>query len=202
VIRLVVATRNPGKTREIAAILSDLPLEIVSISDYPSISEIPETGRTFAENAALKALHAARETGEMALADDSGLVIDALEGAPGILSSRFAGEGATDEERCSKVLELMRGVPSERRTARFVCAAALAHGEEVRLVEGICEGIIADSPGGTCGFGYDPIFYIPELGRTMAELEPDEKNRISHRARALSKMRDILRDILRSQRDP
>ena len=194
--RLVVATRNEGKVREIAAILSDLPVEVVSLFEYPDYPETPENGVSFAENAVLKARAAANYTSEISLADDSGLVVEALGGQPGIYSSRFAGEDASDEERYRKVLSLMQDVPDEKRTARFVCAAVVAVGGDVTVVHGACEGVIAHSPRGTQGFGYDPIFFIPELGRTMAELSPEEKNRISHRARALEKAKAVVRGML------
>jgi len=197
--KLVVATRNPGKAREIAAMLSDLPVEVVSLADYPDYAEPPETGETFVQNAVEKARSAAEHTGQLALADDSGLVIDALGGQPGVYSSRFAGEGASDEQRCEKVLRLMQDVPNGNRSARFVCALAIAWPDgEVTVVEGTCEGVITRYARGTYGFGYDPIFFLPELGRTMAELPPEEKNRISHRARAMVKAREHLSNKLRA----
>lgn len=194
--RLVVATRNEGKVREIAAILADLPVEVVSLAKYPDFPETPETGVSFAENAVQKARAAAQYTGELALADDSGLVVEALGGQPGIYSSRYAGDDASDEDRYQKVLSLMQDVPDEKRSARFVCAAAVAFRHDVTVVHGACEGVITRSPRGTQGFGYDPIFFVPELGRTMAELPPDEKNRISHRARAVEKAKAVLRKMM------
>jgi XTP/dITP diphosphohydrolase len=192
--RLVVATQNPGKLREVAQILADLPYEVVSLSEYPNAPDVEETGATFLENAVLKAIKCSRFTREMTLADDSGLEIDALGGAPGVRSSRFA---PTDPERIAKVLELMKDVPDDKRTARFRCAIAIAWPDKrVETCEAKVEGIIAREPKGSYGFGYDPIFYIPELGKHMAELEPEEKNAISHRGRALRIMKKILLEEL------
>jgi len=185
-MRLIVATTNPGKLREIIRLLEGLPMELLSLADYPAVSEAEETGSTFAENAVLKAVHAARHTGETALADDSGLEVDALEGRPGIHSSRFAGPGATDAQRNALLLEKMKDVSDQDRTARFRCVAALASPSgDVWTFDGVCEGHIMHEPRGEHGFGYDPLFYIPEHGKTMAELPPELKNRISHRARAI-----------------
>ena len=191
--RLVIATKNEGKAREIARILADSGFEIYSLRDYPSMTEPEETASTFAGNAEIKALAAANHTGELAIADDSGLVVDALDGAPGVYSSRFAGEGATDEDRNAKVLELMKDVPDDRRTARFVAVAAVAEpGRIIGTAEGTVEGIITREPCGTNGFGYDPIFYVKELGKTTAELSPNEKNLISHRGKAFRAAKEIL----------
>jgi len=179
--------------------LSDLPFEVRSLSDYPPMPEPEEIGATFEQNAGIKALAAANHTGELALADDSGLVIDALGGAPGIHSSRFAGEGASDEERNAKVLELMKDVPDDERTARFTAAAAVAEpGRLIGTVEGTVEGRIVREPRGKNGFGYDPIFCVPKLGRTAAELLPEEKDRISHRGKALAAAKELLRRLTRS----
>lgn len=194
--KLVVATGNPGKAREIARILSNLDFEVVSLADYPSAPEPEENADSFIGNAAIKALAVAERTGELAIADDSGLAIDALDGAPGVYSSRFAGEGATDEDRNEKVLEMLKDVPDGERSARFISAIAIAEpGQLIGTVEGTCEGVIAHGPRGSNGFGYDPIFYVRELGRMMAELSPDEKNEISHRGRALEKAKNILKQI-------
>jgi XTP/dITP diphosphohydrolase len=193
---LVIATGNPGKVREIARILSDLDLDVRSLADYPSSPEPEETADTFAGNAAIKALAAAERTGELALADDSGLVIDALDGAPGVYSSRFAGEDATDEGRNAKVLDLLKDVPDEDRTARFVSVIAIAEpGRVIGTAEGTCEGMIAREPRGTNGFGYDPIFFSRDMGRMMAELSADEKNSISHRGRAVQAAKEILKNL-------
>ena len=184
--RLVLATRNPSKRREIAAIYAHLPLTLVSLADYPEIGDLPEEGTTYAENASAKARPVATATGMVALADDSGIEIAALGGAPGIHSARFLGEGATSAERNARVLTLLQNVPAGRRTAwyRAVIAVALPDGV-VRVFEGACAGAIAEAARGTGGFGYDPIFVPEGQTGTMAEIPPDTKNRISHRARAL-----------------
>ena len=243
--KLVLATKNPGKAREMAEALAGVPYEIVCLADYPNAPDIEETGSTFAENAILKATAYAEFTGELTLADDSGLEVDALDGAPGVFSSRFA---STDAERNAKLLELMKDVANDRRTARFRCVIAIATppltnaghmvvppccggagggpkpcehttlpprcggargGPKpcehttlppltkggpggVQTCEGTIEGIIAREPKGTNGFGYDPIFYLPSLGKHMAELSPSEKNAISHRGKALEKAKRIL----------
>jgi XTP/dITP diphosphohydrolase len=188
--RLVIATANPGKIRELRALLSDLPLELLSAEGMP---EVEETGATFAENAELKARAAAGWSGEWALSDDSGLEVDALGGQPGVHSNRFAGENTTEADRNRILLELLKDVPRERRTARYRAAVVVAAPDGRMWVhEGACEGLILDEPRGTGGFGYDPHFHLPEYGRTMAEIEPALKNRISHRARALAGARTIL----------
>jgi XTP/dITP diphosphohydrolase len=188
--RLIVATKNPGKVRELRALLVSLPLELLPADEMP---EVEETGKTFAENAELKARAAAAWSGQWALADDSGLEVDALDGAPGVHSNRFAGENTTEEQRNGRLLELLQGVPPDRRTARYRAAVAIAAPDgRVWLTEGECEGVILDAPRGEHGFGYDPLFYLPEYGRTMAEIDPQTKNRISHRARALAAARPLL----------
>lgn len=188
--KLVIATRNAGKAREMAEALAGIPYKIVSLADYPDAPDIDETGSTFVENAVLKATAYARFTGELTLADDSGLEVDALDGAPGVLSSRFA---PTDPERNSKLLDLMRDVPDDKRTARFRCVIAIAQPDGgVQTREGTVEGIIAREPKGTNGFGYDPIFHVPTLGKHMAELTSAEKNAISHRGQALEKAKGLL----------
>ncbi|NPV92948.1 MAG: XTP/dITP diphosphatase [Firmicutes bacterium] len=196
--RLVVATNNPGKLTEIRAILGDLPLEILSLRDYPEMAEVEETGATFEENALLKARAVAAHSGEMTLADDSGLEVDHLGGAPGVYSARFAGEPSSPERNNRKLLEMMAGVPASERGGRFRCVIALVDpGGGTRLARGSCDGVIALEPSGDKGFGYDPLFFLPELGKSMAELELDQKNRISHRARALAEARDILNSWLK-----
>jgi len=192
----VIATRNPGKFQEIKAILSSLPLKFLSLEDFPDLPEIVEDGATFAENAGKKARTIADFTGRLAIADDSGLVVDALQGRPGVFSSRYAGEKATDRQRCQKLLEEMASIPEGKRQARFVCAMAVAlpHGR-MEVVEGECRGWITSAPRGKRGFGYDPIFFVPQFGKTMAELEPEEKNRISHRGRALERLKVVLPDF-------
>jgi XTP/dITP diphosphohydrolase len=188
--RLVVATRNPGKVRELRALLSSLALEVVPADGLP---EVEETGATFAENAERKARAAAEWSGEWSLADDSGLEVDALGGGPGVHSNRFAGESTTEADRNAKLLELLQDVPPEHRTARYRAAVAVAAPDgRVWLTEGACEGVILQAPRGEGGFGYDPLFLLPQLGKTMAELEPEAKNRLSHRGRAMAEAMPIL----------
>ncbi len=182
---LLLATTNYHKLEEYRAIFSGLPFHLLSLNDIHLDLEVEETGTTFAENAQLKALAYARASGMLTLADDSGLEIDALGGAPGVYSARFAGKETPYEERFRLLLEQLKGLPMEQRTARFSCAIVLAEPSGYyRTVEGTLEGVIADAPRGQYGFGYDPIFFIPELGKTSAELTPEQKNRVSHRGRA------------------
>ncbi|MDH7602427.1 MAG: XTP/dITP diphosphatase [Armatimonadota bacterium] len=189
--KLLVATRNPGKAREMAAVLADLPLTIVTLEDYPEAPNVEETGSTFEENAVAKAAAYARFTGLWTIADDSGLEVDALNGAPGVFSSRFA---PSDPERIAKLLELMKDVPEHKRTARFRCVIAIASPEgQVETCEDTLEGIIASEPRGSNGFGYDPVLYLPEFGKHVAELSPEQKNAISHRGKALRKAKAVLR---------
>ncbi len=195
---VVIATRNEGKLREIEDILAPLNLKVLSLKDFPGIPEIIEDGASFAENAEKKAREVALQTGRLTIADDSGLVVDALQGRPGVFSSRYGGEKATDEERFQKLLAEMRGIPEGKRQAAFVCSIAIATPQgKVELLEGKCRGQIAFAPRGKHGFGYDPIFSLPELGKTMAELAPEVKNRISHRGRALEKLKELLPTILK-----
>ncbi|MBI3973183.1 MAG: XTP/dITP diphosphatase [Chloroflexi bacterium] len=191
--RLLLATNNEKKLRELAAVLADLPVELVTPAPLGLTLEVPETGATFEENAALKARGFARASGLPALADDSGLEVDALGGEPGIRSQRYAGPDATDAGRNALVLERLKDVPPSKRTARFRCAMALATPERLAgTVEGTVEGQISAAPRGSHGFGYDPIFWLPARGCTMAELPPEEKNRISHRARAAVAARRLI----------
>ncbi len=196
---LVLATQNQGKIREIEKSLDLSRLKIRSLQDFPDLPEVVEDGQTFLENAFKKAQACARATGCPALADDSGLEVDCLNGAPGIYSARFSGEGATDEANNRKLLSLLEGLPEERRTARFVCQMVLylPEGKWIQT-EGFCPGIIAPGPRGEHGFGYDPVFYLPEFNRTMAEISLEDKNRISHRAQALQKIRLHLWTILKT----
>lgn len=200
---LVIATRNPGKIRELRELLADLPLTLLSLEDFPDLPEIPEEGATFADNAAAKAREVAALTGLPALADDSGLEVAALGGRPGVYSARYAWDRTaprppTDEDNWRKLLEELEGVPPENRQARFVCEIALAFPDGRLLrARGECPGRIATEPRGTQGFGYDPVFWLPELGATMAELSLAEKNRLSHRARALAEMKRILSRLLK-----
>lgn len=200
---ILVATTNPGKVRELRAMLGG-EVEWKSLADFPGVGEVKEDGSTFAENACKKASGYARATGLWTLADDSGLVVDALGGVPGVNSARFSGErprGADrkllDRRNMDKVLSLLQGVPEEKRTARFVCCLCLASPEEVLIeTQGTLEGLITDKPAGTSGFGYDPIFYVPQLGKTVAQLNEDEKNAISHRGNAIRKLRLLLDELL------
>lgn len=190
---LVLATRNEGKVREIKALLADLPLEIRCLKDYPEAPQVLETGKTFFENAFQKAREIAQALGELTLADDSGLEVDALGGRPGVYSARFAGPKATDEENYLKLLEELKDVPPERRTARFRCVIVVYHPSGHWLkTEGTWEGLIATAPRGKHGFGYDPVFLIPELGQTAAEIPPEVKNQMSHRAKALAQLKEKL----------
>jgi XTP/dITP diphosphohydrolase len=192
---LLLATRNQHKLDEFCAIFSDLPMKLLSLKDLQIEMEVEETGTTFVENAKLKANAYAQASGILTLADDSGLEIDALGGAPGILSARYLGRETSYDERFRKILEQLNGLPLDQRSARFRCAIALAEPSGyTRVVEGVIEGVIADAPRGKNGFGYDPIFFVPELGKTLAELTPEHKNRISHRARAARAARVLLED--------
>lgn len=192
--KIVLATANPGKLRELQAVLAGLDFEIVPQSAF-GVPEAEETGLTFIENALLKARNAALYTGLPALADDSGLAVDALGGVPGIYSARYAGAGAGDRANIGKLLAELEGVPAERRTARFVCVLALLHhpADPTPLIcQGSWEGTILTEPRGEGGFGYDPIFFVPGEQRTAAELEPAVKNQISHRGQALMLLRRYL----------
>ncbi|MGE5554523.1 MAG: XTP/dITP diphosphatase [Betaproteobacteria bacterium] len=191
---LVVASRNRHKVEELKQLLVGLPVEVRSLADYPGAPEVVEDGDTFAANAIKKAQAAVAFTGEWALADDSGLEVDALDGAPGVHSARFAGEPRSDARNNAKLLALLENVPPERRTARFRSVIALAGPDgELELVEGMVEGRIVREPRGTGGFGYDPLFLLPEVGRTMAQLSPEEKNALSHRGRAMAALAVQLR---------
>lgn len=196
--RLLVATRNRGKVREYEQLLSGLAVEITYLNAEGIACEVRETGSTFADNAIQKAQDYALVSGLLTLADDSGLEVDALGGEPGVHSARYAGLEATDEDRYWLLLDRMRDVPWEDRTARFRCVIAVSQpGGDTFTAEGVCEGIIALAPSGKHGFGYDPVFYLPAHDKTMAELAPEVKNRISHRARAARRIRPILVRILR-----
>jgi XTP/dITP diphosphohydrolase len=198
--KLLVATNNPGKLREYAALLAGLPATLTTPAQEGLTFEVDETGETFAENATLKALAYARASGLLTLADDSGLEVDALDGAPGVYSARYAGPGAGDADRYRLLLRRLAGVPQERRAARFRCVVALATpAGEAQTAEGRCEGVIGFEPRGEHGFGYDPVFYLPERGQTMAELPPEVKNRISHRARAIEAARPLLQALLAAE---
>jgi len=190
---LLLATSNPHKLEEFRTIFSDMPLRLLSLNDVQLNVDVEETGNTFAENAELKAQAYAQMSHMLTLADDSGLEIDALGGVPGVHSARYLGRETSYEERFRVILDQLNGLPQEQRSARFRCVIALAEpSQKIYLVEGIVEGVIAESPRGTHGFGYDPIFFLPELGKTFAELDPVVKNRISHRARAAQSARKLL----------
>ena len=191
--RIVLATRNNHKTEEVKTILKDLGLEILTLSDFPDVPVLKEEGSTFQENSLQKAHTVHLHTRIPALADDSGLEVFFLNGRPGVISARYAGDGATDEENNEKLLGQMRGVAPRRRRAQFRAVLTLFGDNGTEVTEGICPGRLAESPRGTNGFGYDPIFIPDGFSRTYAELTFEEKNKISHRAKALEKMREILR---------
>ena len=192
--KLLLATNNKAKVREYRSLLSRLPFELVSLADQGIATTVSEVGETLEENARLKATVLAAESQLLALADDSGLEVDALGGEPGRLSARYAGEGASDRDRIDYLLAKLKGVPWERRSARFRCVIAIATPEgEVELCSGECPGIITFEPKGEQGFGYDPVFYLPELDKTMAELPLEVKNRVSHRGQAAREACQLLR---------
>lgn len=198
-MQLLIATHNRGKLIEYQAMFDDLPLELVTLDDVGIRNDVAETGATLAENARLKALTYAQQSGLLTLADDSGLEVDALGGEPGVRSKRYAGANKTDAERNAFLLDKLRAVPPGKRTARFRCVIAIATpGGNLWEAEGTCEGEIAFDSRGTNGFGYDPIFHVAERGMRMAELSTAEKNKISHRARAAEKAKEILKQIAKS----
>lgn len=189
--KIILASKNAGKLKEIRNLLSDLPIELISAIEL-DIPDVEETGKTFIDNAIIKARNAAKHTGMPALADDSGLAIDALDGAPGIFSARYAGENATDIDRIQKVLRELKNVPDEKRGAQFHCAIVLVRNADDKsplICEGIWPGSILHKPQGNNGFGYDPIFYVPSKDCSSAELDPDLKDAISHRGLALAEFR-------------
>lgn len=187
---IVLASRNKKKLREMAALVAPLGIAVRSLDDFPAAPDVEETGDTFAENAALKARSAALATGHWALADDSGIAVDALQGAPGVLSARFAGQPSNDDANNTKLLELLRDVPDEQRGAAFVCHLALADPQgEIRLrIEDRCRGRIVHALHGEKGFGYDPLFLVLEYHRTFGQIGAAAKNVISHRARAFARL--------------
>ena len=195
--KIVFATGNQGKLREVKKILADLNGDIVSMKEEGIQIDVDENGTTFAENAQIKATAIGAHTDAIVLADDSGLVIDALNGEPGIYSARYLGEDTSYRIKNQNLIDRLEGVPDEKRTARFVCAIAAALPDGTVLhTEGTIEGIIGYEERGENGFGYDPIFYVPKLGKTTAELTDDEKNAISHRGSALEKMKVLLREYI------
>ena len=191
---IVIATRNADKGREIAAILDGIGVCVRTLAEFPDAPEVIEDGTTCEANAMKKAMSAARHTGLVAVADDTGLIVDVLGGRPGVYAARYAGEYATYEDNWRKLLQELSGVPKALRTARFITVAAIARPdrEKIEIVEGVLDGLIAEAPAGERGFGYDPVFFVPELKRTLAQLSSEEKNRLSHRARAFAKVREIL----------
>jgi XTP/dITP diphosphohydrolase len=203
--QIIIATGNPGKLREIAQVLAELPVSTVGLNELGDIVEPDETGSTFAQNAREKALYYARATGQWCLADDSGLEVDALDGAPGVHSARYSSDTVTpgsdrsviDQANNAKLLAALKDVPDQQRTARFMCCVALAEPGGVLIeASGAFEGLIARSNAGENGFGYDPLFYVPDHNCTAAELPPEEKNRISHRGRAVRRFVELLTDHL------
>jgi len=195
-VPLVIATRNKGKTSEIRELLKDFPVDIKNLDDFGPIPEAVEDGDTFDENAYKKSSFAAKVLGYPALADDSGLVVEALDGAPGVYSARYGGENATDKQRSEKLLQEMQG--KSNRKAAFECVISIAvPGGPALTYEGSCEGLIAEKPSGENGFGYDPVFYYPPFEKTFAELTREEKNRVSHRGKALMEVRDEFEKVLK-----
>lgn len=193
--KVVLATGNAGKVRELASLLNDFGLDVVAQTEL-GVDSAEETGLTFIENAILKARHAARETGLPAIADDSGLAVNALGGAPGIYSARYAGEDASDRQNLDKLLVALDNVPDEQRQASFHCVLVyLRHADDPTplVCHGSWQGVIARTPVGAGGFGYDPVFFVPSIGKTAAELSREEKNALSHRGQALRQLLDALR---------
>lgn len=196
VLQLVIASSNKGKTAEIRELLSGFPVQVKNLSDFGPIPPVVEDGLSFEENAFKKASFTARVLGLPALADDSGLCVEALGGAPGVFSARYAGENATDEKRCDYLLSEMKG--ESNRNAAFHCVLSLAVPMGVALTyEARCEGMIAEFPSGTKGFGYDPIFFYPPLNKTFAQLTSEEKNQVSHRGKALGELRKEFDKVLK-----
>jgi len=193
-VRLYLASSNAGKLRELTALAHSQGFELAPVPDYDRLPPHPEDEPSFALNALEKALYYSRGSDLLVVADDSGLVVDALGGRPGVRSARYAGAGATDADNNRKLLEELSGVPPEKRAARFVCALALARSDQVlALFSDYVEGRLLDAPRGAGGFGYDPLFYLPERGCTSAELSPEEKNRLSHRGKAFRKLLAFLK---------
>jgi XTP/dITP diphosphohydrolase len=193
---LVIATRNKGKTAEIREILQGFPVQIKNLDDFGPIPEVEEDGKTFDENAYKKASFASKVLGFPALADDSGIVVEALGGAPGVYSARYAGEHASDEQRCAKLLAEMEGIQNRRAAFECVISIAVPTGPALTY-EGRCEGMIADKLEGSNGFGYDPVFFFPPLGKTFAQITAEEKNRVSHRGQALREIRAEFNSIFK-----
>jgi len=199
--QLLLATHNAGKIKELTQLLQGIPVALRNLSEFPAVLEVAETGATFAENATLKARQYAEQTGMLALADDSGLEVDALGGAPGVFSARYGGTTATDAERVWRLLQELANVPLDKRRARFVCVAALAEPESAatQIFQGVCAGCLACHPQGANGFGYDPIFIPEGYEQTFGQLPDAIKQKISHRARALAAVRDYLVNRFRNR---
>ncbi|HSO58917.1 MAG TPA: XTP/dITP diphosphatase [Paenisporosarcina sp.] len=196
--QIIIATKNKGKAKDFEAIFNPYGFEVLTLHDVAQDMDVEETGTTFAENAILKAEALAERLQTFVIADDSGLEIDALNGAPGVYSARYAGSDKSDEANMEKVLTELAHVDDNKRTARFCCAIALAGpGMETKTTFGTCEGVIGHDRKGTNGFGYDPIFFVPELGKMMAELQTKEKAAISHRGNAIKKMEEELPNLLK-----
>jgi XTP/dITP diphosphohydrolase len=198
--KLLLATNNKGKLEELRVLLAGVPFDLVSPADVGLSLDVDENGKTYEANARIKAAAFSKASGVLTLADDSGLEVDALNGAPGVLSSRYAGPGATDSQRVAYLLSKLEGIPLDKRGARFRCVIAISGPrDDMRLCSGSCRGVISLAPRGNNGFGYDPVFYLPRLSKTIAELAPDVKNRISHRARAAAGARKILLEFAQSK---
>lgn len=192
--RLLLATRNRDKVEEIREALAGLEIDLLTVDELGPLPEVIEDQETLKGNAIKKAATLASLSGLLSLADDTGLEVDALNGAPGVYSSRYSGENATYAENVTRLLSELEGIRPAERTARFRCVIAIADARGVETVDGVCEGLIIDEPRGSGGFGYDPVFMVPDTGKTMAELSMAEKNRISHRGRALARMRVLLEE--------
>lgn len=197
--KIILASRNIGKAREIGSMLEDAGITLLSLADYPDFPEIVEDGKTFLENALKKARVVSEKTGETVLADDSGLEVEILGGAPGIYSARYAGDDADDEKNIRKLLDKLKKIPAEKRDAAFACVLVLYRPDGTYdSFEGRWEGRIAEEAAGDGGFGYDPVFFLPEMKATVAELAPEVKNRISHRAKAFEKLKKQLQKDVRT----
>ena len=195
-MKLIIATHNSDKEKELKSVLDDFPVDVISLDQFPEIGEIEETGSTLYENAKLKADTVNKITNLPCLGDDTGLEVDALEGAPGVYSSRYAGENGSYEDNVAKLLREMSSTPYEKRTARFRTIIFYTDGERELYTQGEIKGYITEEQRGKNGFGYDPVFYIPEVKKTMAELTPAEKNKLSHRGQAMKKFRKLLLDFI------
>lgn len=196
--RIVLATKNQGKIKEMRALLAPLDIEVLSLADFEPIEDAKENGTTFQDNALIKARYYYEHTHVACLADDSGLEVDALDGRPGVYSARYSGENATDATNNAKLLDEMTDVAEDNRTARFRCSMALVDGDTVLTADGVCEGVILCELRGEGGFGYDPLFFVPRYDRTLAELTSDEKNAISHRGHAVRMMVDKIAKLVQS----